>query len=78
MQDTSPENVIYRIQRLIDERIEDNAQVLISGGIDKMEKYMYICGKIHTLDQIKQELSNLLNPKEPETDDETNITRLRD
>jgi hypothetical protein len=76
MQDTSPENVIYRIQRLIDERIEDNAQVLISGGIDKMEKYMYICGKIHTLDQIKQELSNLLNPKEPDNDDDK-VTRIR-
>ena len=78
MQDFNPENVIYKIQRQLDEMIESNAQVLVSGGIDKMEKYMYICGKIHMLDQIKQEISNMLNPKEPEQDDETNITRLRD
>jgi hypothetical protein len=78
MQETDPVNVIYKIQRTIEEMIDSNAQVLMSGGIDKMEKYMYICGKIHMLDQIKQEISNLLNPKEPEPDDETNITRLRD
>ena len=78
MQEINPENIIYKIQRSLDELLENSTQVLVSGGIDKMEKYMYICGKIHTLDQIKQELSNLLNPKEPETDDETNITRLRD
>ena len=78
MQETDPVNVIYKIQRTIEEMIDSNAQVLMSGGIDKMEKYMYICGKIHMLDQIKKEISNLLNPKEPEPDDETNITRLRD
>ena len=49
----------------------------MSGGVDNMEKYTYICGKIHAMDQIKQELSNLLNPKEPEPDDETNIARIR-
>ncbi len=41
-----------------------------------MEKYNYILGKIHTLDQIKQELSNLLNPKEPDNDDDK-VTRIR-
>ena len=76
MQDFNPENVIYKIQRQLDEMIESNAQVLMSGGIDKMEKYMYICGKIHMLDQIKQEISNLLNPKEPEPDDDK-VTRIR-
>ena len=74
---TDPINVIYKIQRLLDEGIDNNAQVLIAGGVDSMEKYNYILGKIHMMDQIKQELSNLLNPKEPEPDDETNITRIR-
>jgi len=70
-----PINVIYKIQRLLDEDINNNGQVLIGGGVDSMEKYNYILGKIHTLDQIKQELSNLLNPKEPENDDK--VTRIR-
>ena len=76
MQETNPENIIYKIQRSLDELIENSTQVLISGGVDKMEKYMYICGKIHTLDQIKQEISNLLNPKEPEPYDKK-VTRIR-
>ena len=72
-----PINVIYKLQRLLDEGMDNNSQVLIGGGVDSMDKYNYILGKIHTLDQVKQELSNLLNPKEPEPDDETNITPIR-
>ena len=70
-----PINVIYKLQRLLDEDINNNGQVLMGGGVDSMEKYNYILGKIHTLDQIKQELSNLLKPKEPENDDK--VTRIR-
>ena len=72
-----PVHVVYKIQRLLDEIMENNANVLIGGGVDNMEKYNYILGKIHVTDQIKQEISNLLEPKEPEPDDETNIARLR-
>lgn len=73
---TDPVTVIYKLQRLLEEGIDNNGQVLMGGGVDTMEKYQYICGKIHTLDQIKQELSNLLNPKEPENDDDK-VTRIR-
>ena len=51
---TDPVTVIYKLQRLLDEGIDNNGQVLMGGGVDTMEKYQYICGKIHTLDQIKQ------------------------
>ena len=71
-----PINVIYKLQRLLDEDINNNGQVLMGGGVDSMEKYNYILGKIHTLDQIKQEISNLLNPKEPKNDDDK-VTRIR-
>jgi hypothetical protein len=71
-----PINVIYKLQRLLDEGMDNNSQVLIGGGVDSMDKYNYILGKIHTLDQIKQELSNLLNPKEPDNDDDK-VTRIR-
>ena len=74
MQDTDPINVIYKLQRLLDEGIDNNSSAII-GGVDNMEKYNYILGKIHTLDQVKQELSNLLNPKEPDKDDK--VTRIR-
>ncbi len=45
-----PINVIYKLQRLLDEDINNNGQVLMGGGVDSMEKYNYILGKIHTLD----------------------------
>ena len=78
MQETEidPVNVVYKTQRLLDELMESNAQVLLGGGVDNMEKYNYILGKIHIVDQIKQEISNLLNPKEPEPDDDK-VTRIR-
>ena len=72
-----PVHVVYKIQRLLDEIMENNGNVLIGGGVDNMEKYNYILGKIHVTDQIKQEISNLLNPKEPAPNDQTNIARLR-
>ena len=78
MQETEidPVNVIYKIQKLMNELMESNGQVILGGGVDNMEKYNYILGKIHVLDQIKQEISNLLKPKEPEPDDDK-FTRLR-
>ena len=41
-----------------------------------MDEYKYIIGKIHASDLINQALSNLLEPKEPDNDDD-NITRIR-
>tara|TARA_R110000737_G_scaffold125953_3_gene158531 strand:- start:3538 stop:3771 length:234 start_codon:yes stop_codon:yes gene_type:complete len=76
MQATDPITVIIRLQKFIKVSIEDNAQVLISGGVDTMEKYNYITGKIHGLDQIQQEISTLLEPKEPDNDDDK-VTRIR-
>ncbi len=52
-------------------------QTLANGGIDSMDEYKYIIGKIHAVDSINQELSNLLEPKEPNEDDPNNITRIR-
>ena len=77
MQETvDPVNVVYKTQKLLDELMENNAQVLLGGGVDNMSKYNYILGKIHIIDQIKQEISNLLNQKEPEPYDKK-VTRIR-
>ena len=72
---TDPVNVIYKIQREIKTQLESLVQTLANGGVDSMEEYKYIIGKIHALDQINQEISNLLEPKEPEPDDK--VTRIR-
>jgi hypothetical protein len=57
------------------EQMDTLVQTLANGGIDRIDEYKYIIGKIHAVDSINQELSNLLEPKEPKDDD--NITRIR-
>ena len=74
---TDPINVIYKLRRELQTQMATLVQTLANGGIDNMEEYKYIIGKIHGVDQINQELSNLLEPKEPNKDDPNNVTRIR-
>ena len=74
---TDPISAIYKIRRLMQDQMEVLAQTLVNGGIDTMDEYKYIIGKIHGIDLINQELSNLLEPKEPEPNDPNNVTRIR-
>ena len=60
----SLENVIYKLQRGLDKRIQQLAISVTSGGVDSMETYKYIIGQINALEATKQELSNLLEDKE--------------
>ena len=72
-----PVNVIYKFKRTMQEQLDGLVQTLANGGIDNMDEYKYIIGKIHGIDLINQELSNLLEPKEPEPNDPNNVTRIR-
>ena len=72
---TDPVHVIYKLKKTMQSILDGLVQTLPNGGIDNMTEYKYILGKIHAIDLINQELSNLLEPKEPKDDD--NITRLR-
>ena len=58
------ENVIYKLRRALDSRVNQLAISVTSGGVDNMETYKYIIGQINALEATKQELSNLLNEKE--------------
>ena len=60
----SLENIIYKLQRALDKKIESLAISVTSGGVDSMETYKYIIGQINALEATKQEISNLLNDKE--------------
>ena len=73
---TDPVNVIYKFKKTMQEQLDALVQTLANGGIDSMDEYKYIIGKIHAIDLMNQELSNLLEPKEPNNDDD-NITRIR-
>lgn len=70
-------NVIYRLRKAMQQQMDSLIQTLANGGVDSMEEYKYIIGKIHGTDQINQELSNLLEPKEPNNDEPNNVTRIR-
>ena len=72
---TDPVHVIYKLKKTMQTILDGLVQTLANGGIDSMDEYKYIIGKIHAIDLINQELSNLLEPKEPKDDD--NITRIR-
>ena len=72
---TDPINVIYKLKKTMQSQLDALVQTLANGGVDSMEEYKYIIGKVHAIDLINQELSNLLEPKEPKKDD--NITRIR-
>ena len=58
------ENVIYKLQRHLQNRINQLAMSITTGGVDNMETYKYIIGQIHALESVKQELSSLLENKE--------------
>ena len=72
---TDPIHVIYKLKKTMQTILDGFVQTLANGGIDSMEEYKYIIGKVHAIDLINQELSNLLEPKEPKIDDK--ITRVR-
>ena len=58
------ENVIYKLRRALDTRINQLSISITSGGVDNMETYKYIIGQINALESVRQEISNLLNDKE--------------
>ncbi len=58
------ENVIRRLVKFVNTRIQALSISVTSGGIDNMEKYRYIIGQIDALEAVRQELSNLLEDKE--------------
>jgi len=60
------ENVIYKLQRGLDKRIQQLAISVTSGGVDNMETYKYIIGQINALESVRQELSSLLDKEQNE------------
>ena len=68
------ESVIYKLRRGLERRIQSLAISVTSGGVDNMETYKYIIGQINALESVKQEISNLLDEKEP--NDKRNIVDI--
>ena len=58
------ENVINRLLKFINTRLQALSMTVTSASVDTMENYKYIIGQINGLEATKQELSNLLEDKE--------------
>ena len=56
--------IVSRIQKLVRDNLQEVGNLLISGGVDNMEKYQYMLGQARTYQLILQEISNLLDNKE--------------
>ena len=60
-------NVVYKLQRYLKQAIEDCKDTIMS-GVDSLEKYQYLVGKVQAFEQTLQEISNLLDNKERNDD----------
>ena len=60
------ENLVYKLRRGIERRIQAMSLSITSGGVDNMETYKYIIGQINALESVRQELSSLLDKEQNE------------
>ena len=60
--------ILNKIQKYLKENYQNIGDAMIGGGVDNMEKYKYMMGQAHAYLKISQEISNLLNPKEPKNE----------
>ena len=64
--------LISKIQKSLQQRLQDIGDVLLAGGVDTMEKYRYLVGQAHGIQLTLQDISNLLKPKK-EQDEQGNV-----
>ena len=69
--------VISKLQKVIKTLYQNIGDAMISGGVDNMEKYKYMLGQAHALQLIQQEISNLLNPKKEQKNEQDNSNVVR-
>jgi len=58
------EDVIYKLQKELERKIQSLSISVTSGGVDNMETYKYIIGQINALESVRQEISSLQHDKE--------------
>ena len=64
--------IVAKLQKLIQTNIQRIGDLMISGGVDNMEKYQYMLGQARTYQYMLQEISNLLKQKE-QKDEQGNV-----
>jgi len=64
--------IVAKLQTLIQNNLQRIGDLMISGGVDNMEKYQYMLGQARTYQYMLQEISNLLKQKE-QKDEQGNV-----
>ena len=59
-------NLIYKLQKQVEESQRNVQTFLLNGQVDNYEKYQYMVGQLRAYEAILQEISTLLTNKEPE------------
>jgi transcription elongation GreA/GreB family factor len=72
------ETIIYKLQRTLNNRLQNIGDTMISGGVDNMEKYRYLLGQAQAIQITIQDISNLLENKEQKDEqrDTTNVVKF--
>jgi len=69
--------VISKIQKSLQQRLQDIGDAILTGGVDNMEKYKYLVGQAHAIQLTLQDISNLLKPQK-EQDEQGNVIDIGD
>lgn len=69
LMEKDPLLVPYKLQRKINDQLQNIGDAMIGGGVDSMEKYNYMLGQARAYQYILQEISNLLEEKEQKEND---------
>ena len=56
--------IVAKLQKLMRDNLQKVGDILISGGVDNMEKYKNLLGLANTYQIMLQEISNLLDNNE--------------
>ena len=62
--------VISKIQKQLKSQYQAVGESMMAGAVDNMEKYKYMLGQAHAYVNILQEISNLLNPKKEDKNEQ--------
>ena len=64
--------IVAKLQKILQDNLQRIGDIMISGGIDNMEKYQYMLGQARTYQYMLQEISKLLKAKE-QKDEQGNV-----
>ena len=64
--------IVAKLQKILQDNLQRIGDLMISGGVDNMEKYQYMLGQARTYQYMLQEISNLLKEKE-QKDEQGNV-----